>query len=397
MYFIQQSNDSDCGFACLKMILAIKNKDKNYLYLFCPDIEHKNYSYKELIDLAKQNGLSLNGYRFTNKLEIKKEKNFPFIASIRNANHAVVIKSIKMGRVKIYDPSLGVYSLSLKKFCEIWDGTALLVESFEKRQYPFAIDNILSIKHRICLASLQIFDVILCALAIFFMDKKYPSILMWIFTIAFILLAIITLFYSFNISNKMDKKFESKASNVKSNKYYDYYINCEKLKAKTISYPTNFISALFISVIAMVIILLNGYINIVYIVSSLVVAIIRALVVDPYTRKKNVTMYELENKMRNLDNLNDYMSNVKLCHAHSKSYSKVVLIGTIIEVVTLMMIPVIMMLSNNIANVTYVLLYLCLELCLSKSLRDLLNCSNDKNDYHLLLSNFYNQTNNKNK
>ena len=32
-YFTYQGNDHDCGFACLKMLLATLNKNKSYLYL----------------------------------------------------------------------------------------------------------------------------------------------------------------------------------------------------------------------------------------------------------------------------------------------------------------------------------------------------------------------------
>ena len=33
MYFISQLGEQDCAFACLKMMLANYQKDKNYLYL----------------------------------------------------------------------------------------------------------------------------------------------------------------------------------------------------------------------------------------------------------------------------------------------------------------------------------------------------------------------------
>ena len=53
--------DGDCGFACLKMMLSYYHKDKNYLYL-PQDLNKNNYSFLEIIDIAKKYNLFLKGY-----------------------------------------------------------------------------------------------------------------------------------------------------------------------------------------------------------------------------------------------------------------------------------------------------------------------------------------------
>ena len=62
MYYIQQTRKDDCGYASLKMLLASLNKDKNYLFLQ-EEKEKGSYSYLELVTIAKQHDVELNGYR----------------------------------------------------------------------------------------------------------------------------------------------------------------------------------------------------------------------------------------------------------------------------------------------------------------------------------------------
>ena len=60
MFYIHQTNDSGCGFACLKMMLANIRHDKKYLYM--PDKKEKAMSYKEIISAAsKQRRAAFNG------------------------------------------------------------------------------------------------------------------------------------------------------------------------------------------------------------------------------------------------------------------------------------------------------------------------------------------------
>ena len=50
-YFIRQLGQKDCAFACLKMLLAITHKNKDYLYYQQNDID-RSYSLEEIIKLA---------------------------------------------------------------------------------------------------------------------------------------------------------------------------------------------------------------------------------------------------------------------------------------------------------------------------------------------------------
>ena len=114
MYFIQQRQKDDCGFTCLKMILATLNKDKNYLFL--PQKEnHGPYSYTDLVKIGKEHGVNFSALKAIEKEGLINCRSFPFIATIEKKNgnkHAVIITKIKIGRVYFTDPMKGKASLS---------------------------------------------------------------------------------------------------------------------------------------------------------------------------------------------------------------------------------------------------------------------------------------------
>ena len=66
-YQCLQLTNYDCGFACLKMILANFHHDENYLFLK-QNLNKKNYSFLELTNIAKDHNLTLKGYEAMEKI-----------------------------------------------------------------------------------------------------------------------------------------------------------------------------------------------------------------------------------------------------------------------------------------------------------------------------------------
>ena len=130
-YFIPQINDSDCGFACLKMLIANLYENKDALYIK-QDENHGQYTFKELSKIASEYGIDLQGVEIDNKKEIKKMK-FPFIALLQieeNVFHFVLVTKIKMGDVYYLDPRDGENIINLKTFSMSWTGKALIINDF---------------------------------------------------------------------------------------------------------------------------------------------------------------------------------------------------------------------------------------------------------------------------
>ena len=91
MFFIQQANNYDCGFTCLKILLANIHHDRNYLFLLNPFKE--DVSFLELMTEASKYGANLSALKAVNKEEIREFNDFPIIARIKinNMYHAVYI------------------------------------------------------------------------------------------------------------------------------------------------------------------------------------------------------------------------------------------------------------------------------------------------------------------
>ena len=82
-YYIPQISHSDCGFACLKMLIAHLYENQNALFI--PQDETKGaYSLKALADLALNYGITLTGIEVDEKDEIKNAR-FPFIALLQES------------------------------------------------------------------------------------------------------------------------------------------------------------------------------------------------------------------------------------------------------------------------------------------------------------------------
>jgi len=141
-YFCYQLYDDDCGFACLKMLLACINNDKNYLFLENYK-ENGKYSFLELVNIASKYNLRLKGYCFNNIDNIKT----PFICLIKGeiSYHYVLVTSVYKNFVLYNDPALGKRIVIKKRFMNLFQGNYLIVDSFtpyalkekKKRDFPF--------------------------------------------------------------------------------------------------------------------------------------------------------------------------------------------------------------------------------------------------------------------
>ena len=129
-YQCLQLTNYDCGFACLKMILANFHHDENYLFLK-QNLNKKNYSFLELANIAKDHNLTLKGYECNDIFLLKK---LPCITLVNNQknNHFVIIKKIKNNKIYLIDPLLGDKCILLKDFEKKWSKKVLLVEKVKK-------------------------------------------------------------------------------------------------------------------------------------------------------------------------------------------------------------------------------------------------------------------------
>lgn len=120
-YFCYQGNDSDCGFASLKMMMAYYSHNKSYLYIK-KGSKKKDYSFLDLKNIAKQYEFNIDAYIVTDKN--LNELETPFLAKINNC-HLVMVYKVNKNSVVVYDPKLGKTKYTVEKFKSIWSGECL--------------------------------------------------------------------------------------------------------------------------------------------------------------------------------------------------------------------------------------------------------------------------------
>jgi predicted double-glycine peptidase len=129
--FILQTNNSDCGLACIKMLLAYYHKDQSYLYI---DNKKKGtYSLLDLKLIGEENGLITKGVQIDIE-HLKGMKNIIVQTKEDSKSHFMVLKKIKNNKVYLFDPSNEKVKMLLEDFKEIFTGYALIIDKVEERK-----------------------------------------------------------------------------------------------------------------------------------------------------------------------------------------------------------------------------------------------------------------------
>lgn len=138
-----QYNQEDCGAACLATILNYYGRKASISILKNKMLYDKNgASVLSIIETAKKYGIESEACEGTLD-ELKKEigeGNFqlPLILHIEKkeiGGHYVVLKKIKNGKIKIFDPKDGHISLSENNFLECWTGILICFQETNKDEY----------------------------------------------------------------------------------------------------------------------------------------------------------------------------------------------------------------------------------------------------------------------
>lgn len=372
MFFISQLNNYDCGFACFKMILATLNNNKDFLYL--PLTKYDRYSFKDLVLLGKQYKINFEGAFFDNKNEIKKvhkTNRNPFIISIeykKGHKHAVVVaKTLKLG-VIIYDPSLGKNFISYKKLFQIWDGNVLFVQDFQKVECNVKFESPITKKKMIPSIIFHCFSSLFCILGILFIDKSSYVFIPIIFFGLFCIFEILFRNSLFNLMKTIDQ-FYYDSVEVKKDDYYRFHQAVNRLKKCIIINPINLIFSISVSIFLIVICILNGLNYLPFVLLCFVLALFDVILVDPLQKEKEAKISLIEQDLKYAKNNIDYCARIKNLNEQSYNYGKQELIRKYIYIAALAISNIVIMAMSNIASVSYVIFFLCLEYTLFNNLK----------------------------
>jgi ATP-binding cassette subfamily B protein len=135
--FYQQTNETNCGPACLRMIF--KYYGKTYTEQYLSEIAHvsdKGTTMLELFDAAESLGFKPEGWE-TDFQNLSENINLPCIAYWK-PNHFVVVYKIENSKIYVADPrdSLRVYDKN--EFCNLWEDPK---DNGEKTGYILTINK----------------------------------------------------------------------------------------------------------------------------------------------------------------------------------------------------------------------------------------------------------------
>ncbi|MGM9857718.1 MAG: cysteine peptidase family C39 domain-containing protein [Bacilli bacterium] len=128
MKFCKQIFQDDCGFACLKMILAYYKKNNRLLNLPNPKL-HDKYSFLDLTNLARKYGIELEGYKVDNITLLNKHLPLIVEMNIEGANHFCILYRIKGNIFYIYDPAKGKVKYQIDTFEKLFLDKILIYKS----------------------------------------------------------------------------------------------------------------------------------------------------------------------------------------------------------------------------------------------------------------------------
>lgn len=389
MFFISQIGPNDCAFTCLKILLANYHHDKNYLFMPCKD---EPYSFADLKSIAKEHHMDIVGVKVSDANELLNGKDFPFIATVekkKGVRHSVLVLSATRKHVKVFDPETGRRKLPFEVFVEIWDKKALILNKEVERhkvKYKDKVFDFIDKKDKIILPVWQLLSGISLMAGLYFINSNSYFFIPIIFFALFIIFEIFFRKSMITALKRMDENYFAYELIVDKSKYPEVYKNLEKYRYTALSITPNLIYTMLISIFVTALLVMNGIINVIYISLALVIAILHALVFQPYYRSKSNDIAEQEKEISGADNFTQFR--LAIDKAHDSAYH--VALGNnlfnYLEIAVLLMTSITIMTVSGIVNVIYVLFYTCISIYLKDNFEKMFEYDRQSEEFDGLLA-----------
>ena len=323
MYYIPQVTKSGCGFACLKMLLAIAHKDERYLYLK-EDENHGPYSYQDLLELAQRYEVTLIGMKSNDKSDLSHFKKFPLILTVQGINqshHAVLVVKRKGKRIKIHDPGKGIYWQSINKFIRTWDGTALAINHVEN--CPFTLRQV-DAKDRKGEALSYVFQglaAVFIALATFFIKPDGSFFLPLLFIGLSLVCEIVLRTMLLKRMQKYDRYLRRFLPYVYKKDYFEFYRRGQQYKVSALTMGLNFIFYFLVVILIITVSLINSFSYAILIGVAFLSAFIVAVVLAPFKKNLNLEMIAQEDELRKVSEEDEMEMKVKTLEVKSYRFA----------------------------------------------------------------------------
>lgn len=385
MYYISQIQKDDCGFACLKIVLANLNKDKNYLFL-PQDEKHGYYSFSDLKRIGERHGLTFKAVRATERESIMKETKFPLIVvtlAKNGAKHAVVVTKAKGKRISYIDPKIGTINTSLNVFLGIWDGTALIIENFRKTKCGEVMVEPIKKSTHFGLTLLQMMVGVLAVIGVYFIKDGTPIYYPVIFFGLAILLELFLKMMIYHVMKKLDSYF-FREDNLPSSGYKDYLYRYENYKRLALSSPMNYVLILVFTLALVVVSLLNDMRNILLIFVPILLCFTRHLYVKPVLKRKRSQIAELEENLDNIKNVQALKQTVKTIHDKAYLYGYLDMVCRYVFIGIIIAVTLLLMNLNGISSVPYLVFYSYLTIVFYRSIDQLFSFEEKMEEFNIV-------------
>ena len=363
MYYIPQVTKSDCGFACLKMLLASVHKDERYLYLK-EDENHGPYSYQELVNYAQHYDVTLTGKKYEDKGDLRNNSDFPLILTVQAENqapHAVLLVKKSGKRVKICDPAKGVYWQKIDQLIKVWDGTALAINKVLDRPFISRIIDVRDTKGDIVSYLIQLLAAVFIALATVFVKPEGTFIWPLVFCALSLVCEIVLRMHLLKRMQRCDKYLRKFLPYVNRKDYFEYYRRSQEYKTSALTMGLNFVFYLLVVILIITISLINSMTFVVSIGAALLAALINVFFFTPIKKSINKELEEQENELHGVKEEDDMELKVKNIEIKSYRYAYLEYANRVVVAAFFILASFFISMVDNTLSLINIVFYTCVS------------------------------------
>ena len=382
--YIEQLENRDCGFACLKMLLAISLKDSNFLFL--PQIlNDEAYSLLDLKVIAESLKCELLIYKTNNTY---KNISFPCVVLIKSNQelHAVILRKKIFKHYLIYDPAKGIFFKKIKKFNEELSDVFIILLKGSKRLKC----NLLAISKKAKIFRylsyiLHFLSFLSITLVFYFINSiMYLPI---ICIISYFVFEIAIAYFNRLMFKELDMNTLKLLKQKEKIDFKGFVENYLIFKRNFISTNVNFIiSSMTILLIGMILMINNLFNYIILIVLILVKTFVYKLY-SKYKAKVSLKLSKLEKSISKEENANkDYASSFISLNENSIKYMNCEIIYKYVQTIMIIISTFILMLMTDSMSLNFLIFHFLMYKILLDKIDDLFDYGKSKKEYRKSLA-----------
>jgi len=389
MFYISQIDESDCGYATLRIALANLYHNKNALFLNFNQGK-KMASYYDLVNCAKEYGLTLVPFK-TEELFNCDSSHLPILVEIKieGNNHLVYMYKTNQKYVYYLDPARGKIKQKIGEFNSIWNKRGLFVSNYNLK-FVIQKTQFFKINETVSLLLFQIASSLCCILGFYFLDTKYPIYLPIIMCVLFAIMEVSLRKYALILTKRIDNRFDLIEGEINKNDYYEYFTIRQNLKKTFVINIMSFCGACCIICLCGFLLCFNTPVNLIYMGVSMLLGFISALFINRKLIKKNSIILHNEKNINKNESFANLKHNINIINELGFNYANSYLAWRFIVVSVSVITSILFMFILNINNPAYIILMTMITYMMYQQFDVLFSYQARKNEKNSLLVKFMN-------